>query len=260
MTSSERSASILPAMYFNPAETQHQADQWNKRNKMGMLPHLNPGSTLVAAMGAHWHPGSFEAVFEMVKHSSEEGGLLVHFYSEQDRCFEPYDGLGTMRNLAYMRAIRQGFEYVMYVDNDVLPEKDALIKLQAWNVPIIAPRLEFADGADHKFIQQHVERDKGLVMPPSLLLSMLLFKTDVFLPWAHLPFWDNARGSDEEYHFIRLAMIGHHPFIGTNTTVKVLSSPHFPFDAIKRNVSDLAPRDAGLAPITSDSEYWRAWD
>ena len=244
MEASGRSTSILPEMYFNPAETKHQADLWNKRARMGMLPHLNPGSTLVVAMGAHWHPGCFEAVLEMVKYSSEDGGLLVHFYSEQDRCYDPYDGLGTMRNLAYMRAIRQGFEYLMYVDNDVVPEKDTLLKLQGWNVPIIAPRLQFVDGQDHKFIQQQVEPDTGLVMPPSLLLSMLLFKTEIFFPWAHIPFWDNARGSDEEYHFLRLAMIGHHPFIATNTTVKILNAPHFPFDGIVRSYKDLEPKQA----------------
>lgn len=246
-----RSESILPEFYLDGPETPTEQVRAaaahkryiNERFKQGQLPHINPGSTLIAAMGAHWHDGCFEAVYNMAKHTICEGGRLVRFYSEQDRCYERYDALGIMRNLAYMRALREGFEYIMYVDNDVQPEPDALIRLQEWRCPIIAPRLEFTDGRDYKFIQQHIEKNVGLAIPPSVLLSVMLFRVEVFMPWYSGGFWDNPRGADEEYHFLRLASLGHRPFIATDVTVKVTNAPHFPFDHIKRTAGDLAPQD-----------------
>ena len=245
MTSQEyRAATLAPELYFGPAETQHQAELWNKRAKVGLPPHIYPGSTLIAAMGQHWHPGSKEAVLAMAQHSWQEGGILVRFYAEQDRCYEPYDGLGTMRNLAYMRAIREGFEWIMYVDNDILPEPDALMRLQEWQMPVIAPLVRYTDGEDHGIRQGSYPEGGGLLVVHSVLLSCLLMRTEVFLPWALTPFWDNARGSDEEVHFERLAMVGHRPIVDTNTIVRVQNPPHFPFDHIERTYAELAPAEA----------------
>lgn len=231
-------------MHFSRAETQHQAHLWDLRAKIGLPAHITPGATLIAAMGNYWHPGSFEAVMAMVQHTWDEGGIFVRFYSEQDRCYEPYDGLGTMRNLAYMRAIREGFEYLLYVDNDVLPQPDALLKLQSRYLSVVAPVLRFSDGKDYGIRHAKFTQNEGLVICHSVLLSFVLFRTEVFLPWALMPFWDNARGSDEEYHFERLALAGHHPFVDTDVTVTVANPPHFPFDHIKRSWDDLAQKDA----------------
>ena len=236
--------SILPAMHFSSAETKHQAELWDARNKIGLPPHINPGSTLVAAMGNYWHPGSFEAVMAMVEHTWTEGGLFVRFYSEQDRCYDPYDALGTMRNLAYMRAIREGFEYLLYVDNDVIPLPTALLQLQARYVPVIAPILRFTDGETHNMRQAALKQGDGLAVVHSVLLSFVLFRTEVFMPWALTPFWDNARGSDEEYHWERLALAGHHPFVDCDTVIQVANPPHFPFDHIERGYLDLSPKEA----------------
>ena len=239
-----KAESLAPELYFGPAETQHQAELWNKRAKVGLPPHIYPGSTLIAAMGSHWHPGSYDAVLEMAKHTWVEGGVLVRFYAEQDRCYEPYDGLGTMRNLAYMRAIREGFEWLLYVDNDILPEPDMLMRLMEWQMPIIAPLVRFPGNEDYGIRQASYPKGGGLLVAHSVLLSVLLLRTEVLVPWALTPFWDNARGSDEEYHFQRLAMTGHRPIVDTNTVVTVQNLPHFPFDHLKRDYRTLAPKEA----------------
>ena len=247
----QRPSSLQPVLYLDAPETVMEDNQavdaqeryvkW--RVDAGLPPHISPGSVLIAAMGAHWHEGSLEAVKAMAKHTLL-CGRFVRFYAEQDRCYEPYDGLGTMRNLAYMRAIQEGFEYILYVDNDVLPEKDTLVRLQDRLLPIMSPRIQFPDGKDYNMPQATIPANTGLIMGTSVLLSFLLFKTEVFLPFALSSFWDNARGSDEEFHFRKLAMLGHHPMVDTTTTIKVQNEPHFPFDHIERTAKDLAPKDA----------------
>ena len=244
-------SSLQPVLYLDAPETVLEGNQavdaqenyvkW--RVDAGLPPHISPGSVLVAAMGAHWYPGCLEAMKAMAKHTLM-AGRFVRFYAEQDRCYEPYDGLGTMRNLAYMRAIQEGFEYILYVDNDVLPEKDALVRLQDRCLPIMSPRIAFPDGLDYNMPQATIPENSGLVMGTSVLLSFLLFKTEVFLPFALSSFWDNARGADEEFHFRKLAMLGHHPMVDTSTLVKVQNAPHFPFDHIDRSWLGLREKDA----------------
>ena len=225
------------------AETENQERLWKDRVEKGLPLHLHPGSTLIAAMGPHWHRGSYEAVYEMAKYTFM-AGHLVQFYEEQDRCYEPYDGLGTMRNYAYLRALEEGYEWVLYVDNDVLPEPDTLVKLQTFHLPIIGPLIRYSDGQDHGIGLAKMKQGEGLAMVRSVVLSFLLFKTKVFQPWWQGDFWDNGRGSDEEYHAKKLAMAGHSIMVDTSTVVVCQNQPHYPFDFLRRHVEDLAPRDA----------------
>lgn len=210
--------------WFN-SETQKQL--WEQRLEMGWPEHHSPFSVLVAAMGNYWQPGCREAVEAMCQHAWD-AGHEVTLAEEHDRCYNPYDGLGSMRNMAYMRAIREGYEYICYVDNDVRPPADALARLQRRLVPVVSPIIRYADGQDHGMDLAKMESGKGLALVTSCVLSMVLFQTQVFLPWALAPFWDNAIGSDESLHFQRLAMAGHRPFVDTDVVVMATKPPTFP--------------------------------
>lgn len=222
-------ASLLNIRLFhNKAQ---RLEQLGLRLDAKVSPHISPFSTVVYAMGTYWEPGCLEAVRDMVLFT-HAAGYEVGFYEERDRCFQPFDAIGTMRNVAYMRAIEQGWEYLLYIDNDVRPPKDALVRLLQRRVPIISPIVSYADGQAHNLDMPKMERNRGLALCGSTVLSFLLCKTSVFSPWATGGFWGNAIGDDEEVHFLQWATVGHQPFVDTDVEVVCLNAPHFPLDEV----------------------------
>lgn len=149
---------------------------------------------------------------------------------ERDRCFNWGDALGSMRNMGYRHALLAGFEYLMYVDNDIILPEHTLVKLLSHQLPMVAPKVVFATGETYGLEVPKLADDGGLVMAGSVVLSCLLAKTVVFLPWALADFWGNALGDDEEYHFTKFYMAGHMPFVDTDIKAVCLKPPHFPLD------------------------------
>ncbi len=214
------------------SESQESAALWQNLRDQGFEGHVAPFSTLIAGMGPHWSEGSFEAL-ELMGEYAFQNGFVCCLYEEPDRCLEPFDAIGTMRNHAYMKALQEGYQYILYVDNDVFPEADVLYKMLKRQMPVLAPVIRFADGSDHGIPQAGMETGNGLAVVGSVLLSFLLIKTTVFLPWAMAPFWENAVGAAEPYHFSKIAQSGNRPMIDTVVSVMVFDPPHFPLDAKK---------------------------
>ena len=217
---------------------------FNWRVANGYPPHVRPFSTMIAAIGNHWHPDCFEAVHEMAKQTYEQG-YDVCFYEEHDRCYQPYDALGIMRNLAYMKAITQGYEFLLYVDNDVKPDPKVLVNLLHRFVPIVSPIIDYWDGNDYDQGLPRMEKNRGLALIGSIPLSMVLFQTRVFMPWVVQPFWQDAIGADESYHFQKLEAAGHRPFVDTDETVIAVSAPHYPLDEVQ-NHKEKTTNNVGL--------------
>jgi len=212
------------------AETEHQQDLWKARMENGLPSHVSPYSVLIAAMGQHWRPGSLEAVTALAQ-ATFDAGYTVCFYEEPDRCYTPYDALGVMRNLAYYRALEEGWEYLLYVDNDVIPQPDALVRLLRRHVPLISPIVSYADGQPYGLTLPQMERGRGLAMVSSCVLSFLLFNAAVLRPYALSPFWQDALGADEFYHFAKLRTgTGHRPFVDSDVEVICSDPPHYPLD------------------------------
>lgn len=210
-------------------ESEHASDAFKRRLDMGRRTHISPGSTLVAAIGNHWQPGCYDAVRAMLDYTYNEGGYTVHLWEVPDRCHQPFDAMGTMRNEACAKAVDEGWEYLLMVDNDVKPPKDALVKLLEQPVPILMPITVYEDGNDYGMTMPHMPRDKGLVMVTSAVLSFVLF--DGSIVRQMLGFWENPLGADELYHFSKLyAMTGHRPFVDTGVVVPCAKGPHFPLD------------------------------
>ena len=226
----------LPARYeehtFIPDEKGFQKLAELREKKMA-AGHATIYSTLVACMGNHWKPGCREAVWAMCEEAAFRG-VLNTFWECPDLCYQPFDGIGTMRNQSYMKAINEGYEYVCYVDNDIRPEPSTLYSLLMTHLPIVAPVIRFVDGAVYKTIPQanpeRVPPNSGQYAVSSVLLSMVLFRTAVFIPWAVVPFWENAMGAAEPYHFQRLFTAGHMPFVESSVQLTVVDPPHFPLD------------------------------
>jgi len=240
----------LTSRIYRTFPSQDVHDFQAARMAKGYLPHLLSGSTLIAAMGDHWKPGAFEACLAMYNHMSD-AGWPVEFYEEPDRCFRPFDAIGTMRNLAYMQSLREGWEYICYLDNDVLPEPSTLIDLLAGHAyPVVAPVVEFPAGWTHDGLPvTTMVRNQGLAHVGSCVLSMVVIRTSCFMPWFSGGFWENALGADEQYHWDKMATAtGVRPCINTDVVLRVADLPHFPLDHKEdgNGVASLSQSGSGL--------------
>lgn len=206
-------------------------------------PHIRPGSVLVAAMGNHWRGPSWNKVVDMVDFSQQQG-VYCALQEIQDRCFNPYDALGTMRNEAILTALGEGFEYICFLDNDVQPEPDFLTKLMAWNMPIVAPYV-VEPGTGTKLFGPALNPGTGLQRAKWCVLSMLLFHASVFRAPHMTEFWRDALGADEGYHFQKFHYYGYHLYIDTGVQLQVGHRPLFPL-AMNR-MSSGAMRDVESA-------------
>lgn len=214
------------------------------RRKMDISwPHVRPDSVLVAAMGNHWPEGAWHRVVDMILETNRRG-VYAALSEVQDRCFDPYDSLGTMRNEAILEAQYEGFEWLLYVDCDIRPEPDTILRLLAWQMPIVAP-LVVEPGTGKPLHGPAHAANGGLKPAKWCVLSMLLFRTTVF-NCTGPRFWGDAIGADEGYHFKTLWLYGHRPWIDTNTQLVVGGKPTYPL-AYNRRIRTEPDRQASEA-------------
>lgn len=186
--------------------------------------HAAPYSVLVCAIGNHWKANSWQRVLDMV-HYSNQMGFKVTLDEIMDRCQNPYDALGAMRNEAVMRGM-EGYDYLMMVDTDVFPEKDLLVRLIAHELPIVAPYV-YEPTSRKPLHGPFRYMGKGLQPVKWCVLSCLLFDIRVFNATGPTP-WNNAIGADEGYHFQEFYHYGFRPRIDTNLVLQVGRDPTYP--------------------------------
>ena len=218
---------------------------------------LSPRSCLVAAIGNHWRERSWARVMDMIDFANKQG-MRTNLVEIQDRCMQPYDALGTMRNEAILEAER-GYEFLCTVDTDVLPEKDALYRLinrmenegRSIAVPFIdEPGTGKVLHGPEKPAVVH-QKYTGSHFVRWAVLSFQVYRVNVFRAFPPGTFWDNAIGSDEGFHFKKLYGVGHIPIIDTDVVVPVQSAPTYPL-----TTKHMKPEDA--AKFWADKEAHRS--
>jgi hypothetical protein len=201
-----------------------QEQELNDTRSSNSWAHSRPNSVLIAALGHHWKEGSWQAVMDML-HYTNQHGYYASFEEVMDRCFNPYDSLGAMRNECIMRAM-EGYEYLLMVDNDVLPHPEDLVRLIDHGVPVVAPMI-LEPGTGKPLHGPEQKRWDGLRPVRWTVLSMLLFKTTVFNATGP-ELWNDSIGADEGYHFQKLWHYGHRPYLDTDIQLQVQSTPTYP--------------------------------
>jgi hypothetical protein len=186
--------------------------------------HARPNSILVCGMANHWKPGSWEKVMDMVQYTNDQG-LYVAFEEVMDRCFNPYDSLGAMRNECIMKAL-QGYEYLLYVDNDVQPEKETLLRLVNRQLPLVSPMV-FEPATGKPLHGPEQKPYTGLQPVRWNVLTMMLWHTGIFRSTGP-EFWNDSIGADEGYHFQKLWGYGFRPYMDTDIVLKVFDNPTYP--------------------------------
>lgn len=191
---------------------------------------VRPDSVLVCGMSFHWSGEgySWNKVCDMIEHT-QAAGHYVGFSEMQDRCMEPYDALGTMRNEAALMALNEGFEWICYLDNDIQPEPDTLTRLLQHQQSIVAPYVVEPGTGRHLF-SPPTAPNQGLIPAKWTVLSMLLFRTNVFR-CVGPNFWRDAVGADEGFHYQHLWYYGHRPFVDTDIQLVVGGAPHYPLSS-----------------------------
>lgn len=216
--------------------TPAQQKENDRRMKEAEWPHCSPNSVYIAAIGNHWREKSWAHVMNMM-HAAQEAGIMCVLEELQDRCLNPYDGLGTMRNEAWLKAEMGGYEWLLYVDNDILPPADALIRLIKRQVPIIAPYVEEPPKPTGEPIRvlhgPTFERFTGMHVVKWHVLSMFLMRTALLRPWGG-SFWSDAPGADEGFHSQKLyTLTGVQPLVDTECVVAVAAPPTYPLTVHK---------------------------
>ena len=228
-------------------------NNWKQQN---LWDTLNPRSCLVAAIGNHWRARSWARVMNMIDFANKQG-MRTNLIEIQDRCMTPYDALGTMRNEAILEAQR-GYEFLCTVDTDVLPEPDALYRLinrmENDGRSIAVPYIDEPGTGKvlHGPERPQVVHQKysGAHFIRWAVLSMQVYRVNVFAAFPPGTFWDNAIGSDEGFHFKKMFAVGHIPIIDTDVIVPVQSAPTYPL-----TTKHMKPEDA--AKFWADKEAHR---
>ena len=137
-----------------------------------------------------------------------------------------------MRNEGWMKAL-QGFEYVLYIDNDVRPPKEMLYQMIKARHLVSMPYIEEPPKEDPTIPIRILHgptfpRFSGTHRVKWAVLSFMLFHVNVLRPWDG-GFWENAVGADEGYHFQKLyAGTGIQPYVNTDIECPVGSAPTYP--------------------------------
>ena len=187
-------------------------------------PHIKPKSVLVTPIGTLWEKDAWWRLQDMLLYTAM-AGHSVSIQEMRDSNLFSSDAISFMRWSASMLARDSGVEWLLMVDNDALVEKDTLVKLLAWDMPVVFPLLEdleqkYPEEMSPLHVPERLEPNTGLQPVRWSAMSVMLFNPKIFNvlePYA----W---RGTDFQFGQA-LNYIGHREYVDTNTVVKVARSP-----------------------------------
>lgn len=188
------------------------------------LPHVRPMSVLVACIGNTWEKGTWWRLQDMLLETAKSG-YSISLQEFRDPAMFSFEAIAMMRWSAAMSARDGGVEFCLMVDNDVLVEKDTLLRLIQHDRPVVFPWLEDLEKRFPRVIAplsmpDIIEPGHGLLPVQWAAMSCMLFNARVFNvlePTA----W---RGTD--FIFAQaLNWAGHRIYVDTDTVVKLVKGP-----------------------------------
>jgi len=186
--------------------------------------HIRPDSVFVAAISTHWQPKAWQKVLDMVAYTNEQG-YCCWFHEIQDTVVVlPYQHLNPMRDTACLEAHNSGAEYLLLIENDVLPEKDMLIRLLRWHMPVVVPYM-FDEKLGRPIAAPSYPKNKGLQVVEWSVLSCILIWCKVLNCFNDCsPFRDVMH---EGLFYKRLIHFGHQAYQDTSTELKLAQRPTY---------------------------------
>lgn len=184
-------------------------------------PHGNPNSVLVAAIGNLWQKGSRMAVKRMVEHHASLGFQVFFEEIPDSNSNLPYSEIGHMRDIAMVKAVNLGVEWLFMLDCDILPEPDLMTNLMGYERPVIAPIILDPEGFSYSV--PRIRAGKGLCKVKWFIHSAVLIHTSVLRAFQGLKLM-TSDPSENAFH-LRLWTIGHESLLHTGHECKVATLP-----------------------------------
>lgn len=186
--------------------------------------HIKPESVFIAAIGNLWVENAWWRLQDMMLYSASQGYSISLQEIKAGNLFSE-DAIFTMRWCAAMMALDAGVEWLLMVDNDVLLEKDTLVRLLAHDRPIVYPLL---NDLEQRYpiqltpLSAPADLKPGTGLQPVLwsAMSVMLFNPRIF------NVLDANAWKGTDYQFGQcLNHIGHRIYVDTDTVVAVAKSP-----------------------------------
>lgn len=186
--------------------------------------HVRLNSTYVASIGTNWEADAWKRVVDMVEFTNRNG-ICCWMEEIPDHCINiPYQNINAMKNRACLNACNQGFEWILLVDNDVLPEPDMLLNLLRWGTPVVVPFI-YDPNLKVTICGPKYEQNTGLKPLKWAVQSCMLIWTKVLNCFPNRQIWHDYMLEDEFsellYHY------GHIIYQDTNTRLELATYPTY---------------------------------
>ena len=187
-------------------------------------PHIYPQSILVTAIGNLWEKHCWSRLQDMMLHTAM-AGYSISIQEMLDGSIFSSDAIGLMRWSASMMARDAGVEWLFMVDNDVLLNKDTLVRLLEHDRPVVFPLL---NDLEQRYPVEVAPLSAPVYLAPNTgltpvrwsAMSVMLFNVKIFNVLDSHAWW----GTD--YHFGQaLNYTGHRIYVDTDTVVDVVRGP-----------------------------------
>jgi len=159
--------------HANPVEKKRNSERFSKNW------HLRPESVFVASIGTSWQPHSWNRVIDMIMWANFQGYNVWFQEVQEDHINFPMANTQVMRDSAIIMGRDAGFDKICLIDNDVLPDKEILVRLLEHPFPLIAPFI-WDQGEDHALGIPRYDRGQGLQPMRWVGASFMLFDSKIF--------------------------------------------------------------------------------
>lgn len=189
--------------------------------------HIRAASTVVTPIGVMWEPGAWQKTVDMVMHANRSGVCTWLHEMVDINAGIPYAHLNMMRDTACMYAHDAGFEWVLLIENDALPEQDLLLNLLKWDMPVVVPYI-VDEVLGKPICAPFYKKGSGLQPIQWAVFTCILINVRVLncFPYCQ-PF---TTVGIESGFFHKLRHYGHKAYQDTNTELKIAKRPAYPVD------------------------------
>ena len=183
-------------------------------------------SVLVANIGNAFLPGVQEAVEAAANVYARTGARCVVAVQPNLCVVSPF-GLDSMRNFMVLRACAAGFDYILFLDNDVLLEDpETVVKLVARGHLYIIPWFDQSPIGRNEILGNPMyDADQGLMRMEWTVPYCSLINTAAFKLAGRRPFGEQPIYSKDEYDSLWFTQHGVEIWQDTNVKVKLLRPP-----------------------------------
>lgn len=207
------------------------------------LVHTKQPSLMVAPIGNAFMPGTRESLEAAAVAYGKAGGQCKVEVQPNLTVIPPL-GLGDMRNFAIEKAVINGFDYLMIIDNDVLVDApDTFIKLVGRSKQYLTPWFDQSPIGRNILIQDPMyNTGQGLLKLNWTVPYCNLFQVQMFrqLQWFR-PFTGAAVYQEDEFNSLHFRCRGVDIWQDTDTPVKLLRGPRMLWEMIGDKVRILKP-------------------